>query len=398
MSDAHDPLSPHSPSHPPRVPPPRRPGAGAFFGVVLGMSLAINLFCLAGVFFTLFFASKLVGGFGDVSGERTIIRERHHSGDATADDKIAIIHLDGILMDGLMGYAHKQIDQASKDKNVKAVVLRINSPGGSITASDDIHHRLMQLRDGKEGRAGKPLVVSMGSVAASGGYYIAMPAKVLYAERTTITGSIGVYASLPNVKELSDKVGFHMNLIKAGRVKDSGSPFQEMKPDERYLWQEMVNHAYDGFKDVVEEGRPALKGKLEEKLLEKDVTVNDKVRSQVDGKAEEKVVEKTVHFFRQRADGGIWTADQAKDCGLIDKIGYLEEAVKEAAQVAGLGEKYNVVSYDKPLSLAELLFGVKSPEPALKLDAAMLGSAATPRLWYMAPQSELAGILSAMGR
>jgi protease-4 len=301
-------------------------------------------------------------------------------------------------MEGTLGHWNRQIERAGKDKNVKAVVLRINSPGGTITSSDDIHHRLTELRDGKDDRAGKPLVVSMGAVAASGGYYIAMPAKVLYAERTTITGSIGVYASFPNVKELGDKVGIYMNLIKAGRVKDSGSMFQDMKPEERYMWQEMVNHAYDEFKDVVEEGRPALKGKLEQKLLEKDVQVGDKVRTKIDGKLEEKEVEKTVHFYRQRADGGIWTADKAKEYGLIDKIGYLDDAVKEAIQQAGLTGKVNVISYERALSLADVLFGIKAPEPALRLDAAQFSSAAMPRLWYMAPQSELAGVLSAMGR
>jgi protease-4 len=377
---------------------PRRSSGGTFLGIVLGLSLAVNLLCLAGIFLSFFLAAKLTGGVGDGGSDSALIRERHYSGDTTASDKVAIVHLDGVLMEGMLGHWYRQIDRAAKDKNVKAVVVQINSPGGTITSSDDIHHRLTELRDGKEDRAGKPLVVSMGSVAASGGYYIAMPAKVLYAERTTITGSIGVYASFPNIKELGDKVGVYMNLIKAGRVKDSGSMFQDMKPEERYMWQEMVNHAYDDFKEVVEQGRPALKGKLEEKLLERDVQVPEKMRTRIDSKLEEKETEKTVHYYRQRADGGIWTADKAKEFGLIDKIGYVDDAVKEALQLAALTGKVNVVSYEKTVTLSELLFGAKAPEPALGLDAAQLSSAALPRLWYMAPQSELAGVLSAMGR
>jgi protease-4 len=395
MSNAYE---PQSPVNPPRPPAPRRSGGSTFLGIVLGLSLAINLLCLAGFFIGFLFVAKFAGGVGEASGETALIRERRYSGDAAASDKIAIVHLDGVLMEGTLGHWHRQIEHAAKDKNVKAVVVRINSPGGTITSSDDIHHRLIELRDGKDDLPGKPLVVSMGSVAASGGYYIAMPAKVLYAERTTITGSIGVYASFPNIKELGDKVGVYMNLIKAGRVKDSGSMFQEMKPEERYMWQEMVNHSYADFKEVVEQGRPAIKGKLEEKLLEQDVQVADKERIHIDSKVEEKPIEKTVHYYRQRADGGIWTAYKAKEFGLIDKIGYLEDAVKEATQQAGLTGKVNVVSYEKALSLTDVLFGIKSPEPALQLESAHFSSAAMPRLWYMAPQSELAGVLSALGR
>jgi len=302
-------------------------------------------------------------------------------------------------MEGFTSYANRQIEQAGKDKNVKAVVVRINSPGGTITESDHVYHRLTELRDGKEGNSAKPLVVSMGSMAASGGYYIAMPAKVLYAERTTVTGSIGVYASFPNVKELGDKIGVYMNLIKAGRVKDSGSPFQEMKAEERYMWQELVDHAYAQFKTVVESGRPALKGKLEEKVINDTVKVTDRTRLEDNGKVVEKAIEKEVPYVRQRADGGIWTADKALEYGLIDKIGYLDDAVREATQAGGVGDKYEVITYDKPLSFFDLFGGgMKAQETPVGLDPARLGSALTPRLWFMAPQSELAGIAGAMSR
>src|SRR5262245_27485805 len=397
MSDAPN-LLPAA-SLPQRAPlaPPRRSGVGAVLGLFLGLSLAFNFLCVGGICLALIVGSRSIGGLTPVTGERTLF-EHHRSGERSASDKIAIVQIDGVLIEGLTGYAFRQIEQAAKDKDVKAVIVRINSPGGTITESDNLHHRLIELRNGKEDRTGKPLVVSMGSVAASGGYYIAMPGKVLYAEPTTLTGSIGVYASFPNFKELGDKYGFHMNLVKAGRVKDSGSPFQEMKPDERYMWQQMVNHAYDRFKEVVEKGRPALVGKLEERVIDQDVKATDRVRVQDNGKEIEKDVEKTIHFIRQRADGGIWTADKALGYGLIDKIGYLEEAIKAAAQAAGLGEKYEVIGYDKPASLLGVLLGVKAPEPPLSLDATKLGSALTPRLWYMGPQTELAGFFSSIER
>ena len=208
------------------------------------------------------------------------------------------------LMEGLTGYALKQIEQAAKDDRVKAVVLRINSPGGTITASDDLHRRLSQLRNGDSAKQHdpKPLVVSMASLAASGGYYIAMPAQLLMAERTTITGSIGVYASFPNVADLAEKYGVRLDVIKAGRVKDSGSAFHKMTPQERQVWQDMVDHAYRQFLGVVGEGRPQIKGHLEAEVLTRIVTIPESGEK--------------LKMSRQRADGGIFTSDQALQLGL----------------------------------------------------------------------------------
>jgi protease-4 len=381
---------------PQRVPPsaPRRSGGNTVLGIFLGMSLAINFLFVAGIGLLVFFAARWSGG-----SDRKALLESHYSGNKSATDKIAVVRIDGVLVEGLTSYANRQIDQAAKDKQVKAVVVRINSPGGTITESDHLHHRLTELRDGKDDNAAKPLVVSMGSMAASGGYYIAMPGKTIFAEKTTLTGSIGVYASFPNVKDLGDKFGFHMNLVKAGRVKDSGSPFQEMKAEERYMWQQMVNNAYDQFKDVVEKGRPALKGKLEDKVINQVVKAPDRVAVEDNGKKSEKFVETEITYVRQRADGGIWTADKAVEYGLIDKIGYLEDAVKDAAKSAGLGEKYAVITYDKPPALLDLFGGnVKSPDAPLGFDPDKLGSALSPKLWFMAPQSELAGLIQSIGR
>jgi len=148
----------------------------------------------------------LVGFVGE--GTSTL-RERFHSGSSSATDRVAILQIEGVILEGALSYARKQIDQAAKDDRVKAVVVRINSPGGSITASDDLHRRLRELRDGNPDKKmePKPLVVSMASMAASGGYYIAMPASRLVAERTTITGSIGVYAAFPNIAKLAQEHG-----------------------------------------------------------------------------------------------------------------------------------------------------------------------------------------------
>jgi protease-4 len=405
MSEIHDPHRPLPPNPPAvssaRAPaaPTRPPGRGGstFFGIIFGMSLTLNLIFVGIVvlgFFGLFMLGSLLHG----SDEEKKLTVKHHSGDASADDKIAIINVSGVIMDGMMSYVNKQIEQAAADKHVKAVVLRINSPGGSITASDDLHRRLCELRDGKDGHGPKPIVVSMGAMAASGGYYIAMPGKTIYAERSTMTGSIGVFIPLLNVKELGDKYGVKMEIIKAGAIKDSGSMFHELTPEERFVWQQMVNHAYGQFKDVVEEGRPSLKGKLEDKVIDRQAAVMVKEKVKVGDAYEEKEVEKKIQYVRQRADGGIWTADEAKTYGLIDHIGYLDDAIKEAAKAGGLGSKYNVISYERQLTLADVLLGVKSPAPAMQVDPSQLADGATPRLWYLAPQSELAGMLSTVRR
>jgi protease IV len=355
-------------------PPPARPRRSGFrwlLTVALLLSLSIN-FVLLG----------LVPGCGSSVGSSSL-EERHYAGKATAHDKIAVVRLEGVIMEGMLGYVHKQIDKAAADPAVKAIVLRINSPGGTITASDDLHRRITELREGSpvKHHPGKPLVVSMASLAASGGYYVAMPAQALYAERTTITGSIGVYAAFPNVAELADKHGVRLNVIKAGRVKDSGSMFHTMTPQERQIWQDMIDHTYRQFLQVVETGRPKLKGLLEKEVLPKTVPVPE--------------TGEHLQITRQRADGGIFTSDQALELGLIDKIGYLEDAIREAHDRAGLGDDYRVITYEKPVTLLRALFDIDVKTAAPRLELRQLANGAIPRLWYLAPQCELAGILAA---
>jgi protease-4 len=395
MTYPQDPATPRPltalPADPPPPAPPPRPRMSLWGGLFRGAFFMIFLASIALNALILFFIITV--GLSD--GE-TALRKRHHSGKRGAVDKIALVRVDGLLMEGLINYAQKQIDEAAEDNNVKAVVLRINSPGGSITASDDLHKRLHDLRFGNPQKKTdpKPLVVSMGSLAASGGYYIAMPAQYLVAERTTITGSIGVYASFPNIADLADKYGFRMETIKAGAVKDSGSMFHHMTPQERKIWQDMVDHAYRQFVGVVEEGRPKLKGKLTKDLVIKEEipASDDKGNSLMDGNGQPK----KVPFTRVRADGGIFTADQAKEFGLIDEIGYQETAIAEAKKLAKLGDDYEVFTYDRPIAFMNLLLGEEKANPhESRIDLRSLSQAATPRLWYLSPQSDLAGLLAA---
>jgi protease-4 len=324
-------------------------------------------------------------------------KESFYTGNRSARAKIAIIRIEGMLMEGLNGFAQKQIDAAAADPAVKAVVVRINSPGGTITASDNLHRRLNELRQGKNQKhpgTAKPLVVSMSSIAASGGYYIAMiksdPPTPVLAEPTTITGSIGVYAAFPNVKKLADDNGVHLDYVRAGDIKASGSPFRVMTDHEKEVWQNMVDHAYLHFLKVIEEARSPL---LTRDILQEDVTVRETlhVRNGPDK-------EKRLNYKRYRADGGIFTAAQAQKLKLIDKIGYLSDAIEEARRLADLGPDCQVITYDRPTTLLGLLMGEQASKPALLLDADRLSAATAPRLWYLAPQHEMAGFLATLGR
>lgn len=386
---------PDSPSTPPLTVlpadrPPPRPRVSVW-GLLFRMGFVMIFLASIGLN-----ALILILAFTLSDGE-TPLHKHHHSGKKGAADKIALVRVDGLLMEGLITYAQKQIEEAAEDSHVKAVVLRINSPGGSITASDDLHKRLHDLRFGnpQKNTLPKPLVVSMGSLAASGGYYIAMPAQYLVAERTTITGSIGVYASFPNIADLADKYGIRMETIKAGAVKDSGSMFHHMTPQERKIWQDMVDHAYRQFVGVVEEGRPKLKGKLTQDIVIKEEIQDsdDKGKSLLDGNGQPK----KVPFTRIRADGGIFTADQAKEFGLIDEIGYVEAAIAEARKLTpSIGDEYEVFTYDRPIAFMNMLLGEERASPKERqLDLGSLSQAASPRLWYLSPQSDLAGLLAA---
>lgn len=392
---------------PPRVVPvypasyvqPQRSSAGRVFLVlVLLASLTLNVFLICGGYF--------LGSVFDSEPPDGPPRERFFSGNAEANDRVAIIRIDGSIVDGQLSYEHRQIDAAAQNPHVKAVVVRIDSPGGTISASDDLHRRLSQLRDGTtprfqaRGTAAKPLVASMGGIAASGGYYVSMPAatgatqfsKKLFAERTTITGSIGVYSSFIQAEELAKKYGVGMELIKAGAVKGSGSWFHRMTPQERQPFADMVDHAYKQFIDVVEAGRPDLRGRLTENLFPpKTIPVFDDRGDPVKDDAGNP---KTTTYTRQRADGGIFTADEALKWGLIDAIGTLDDAVAEAAKLAMI-TNFRAITYERPISLMGLLTGTQA---RAKPDVSQLATGLAPRVWYLAPGAELNALMNALGQ
>ena len=226
-----------------------------------------------------------------------------------ADAKIAIITIDGAILRS-EGHVKHQIDRVRDDENVKAVVLRINSPGGTVTASDYLYHHLVELRKEKN----IPIVVSMGGICASGGYYIAMAVgdgeKLIYAEPTTWTGSIGVIIPHYNFSGLMKEYGIEDDSIASHPLKETGSATKDMSPEQRAVLEELVQVSFEGFKDIVKKGRPNLDDETKD---EDGLTDLDKV-----------------------ATGQVFTARQAKGRGLVDEIGFIEKAIDRAIELSGL--------------------------------------------------------------
>lgn len=210
-----------------------------------------------------------------------------------------------------------QIRRAQDDPTIRAVVLRIDSPGGDAVASDEIYHALRQLD--------KPVVVSMGSLAASGGYYIAAAADYIYAAPTTLTASIGVISEFVIAEDLLDKLGVQVVVVESGEVKDFGGFYRQMTEEERAYWQGIINETHDRFVQVVVEGR---------------------------GLDEETV--------RAIADGRVVTGQQAVELGLVDAIGYFDDAVAKAAELGGISGEPRVVELAPQGGLLNLLYGYQA--------------------------------------
>lgn len=206
----------------------------------------------------------------------------------------------------------EQLRRAQSNPDVKAILLRINSPGGSVVGSDEIYQVLREEID-------KPVVVSMGELAASGGYYIAAGADKIVANPATFTGSIGVILTVANVEELLNKVGVEVTILKRGELKDELSPFREMTPEERAWWQGIIDEAYEQFVDAVAEGR----GLPREKVLE-------------------------------LADGRVYTGRQALELGLVDALGNLPDAIELAAELGGIEGKPRIIEFRRRPSFWEL--------------------------------------------
>ena len=210
-------------------------------------------------------------------------------------DRIAVVRVSGVIVNPLP-FVNK-LERVASDKSVKAVVIRVDSPGGSVGASQEMYRAIERRKE-----KGKPVVVSMGNVAASGGYYISAPADFIYANPGTITGSIGVIIQHVAYKELMAKIGIKAKSIKTGKFKDTLTPFRELTPEEEKYLQDTINEAYEQFLKAILKYR----GK---KISEEEL--------------------------RKVADGRVITGQRAKELGLVDELGGLKDAVEKAKELSG---------------------------------------------------------------
>ncbi|MDU1891762.1 MAG: signal peptide peptidase SppA [Dysgonomonas sp.] len=256
-----------------------------------------------------------------------------------SDNVIALLYAEGSITDGdsREGITNKryvrEIEKLKNDENVKAVVFRVNSPGGSAYASEQIWKAISDLKEKK------PVVVSMGNYAASGGYYIACNASKIIAQPNTLTGSIGIFGMFPNVEGLTKKIGVSFDNVSTNKYSDFGNVTRPMRDDEKAILQNYIERGYDLFLTRCSDGRGIPKDSLD-----------------------------------MIAQGRVWTGNQALKIGLVDALGDMDMAIEEAAKLAELGDDYAVNSYPKKVDFFEALMSNQKEELTTRAMKEYLGS------------------------
>lgn len=273
--------------------------------------------------------------------------------------KVALIDVSGVIgaretrgiyrKPGQLATIKEILTVAAEDEEVKAVVVRINSPGGTVTASDVLHHELRAFKQ----RRGIPVVASIMDLGTSGGYYVASAADKIVAHPSSVTGSIGVIMLQLDASGLLDKIGVEANAVASGPMKGMGSPLRSMTADERQVFQGVIDSFYQRFLDVVQQGRPQLSARQ----------------------------------IRTLADGRIYSGAQAKELGLVDAVGYLDDAVEVARAAAGVADA-RVVSYRRPGEYQNNIYsqftgGGTALAQLSNLDAMTLLRSGTPQFMYL---------------
>lgn len=275
-------------------------------------------------------------------------------------DAVAIVRVEGTIVPGEapppspfgvsttgMAYSEQIVDylkRANDDASVKAVILYVDSPGGSVFASDEIYRQILQMN--------KPIITAMGSMAASGGYFVAAPTQEIWASPHTLTCSIGVISQFLNIEEFAQEYGITAITIKSGSLKDTGNPFREFNEEDRVMWQTIVDEAYDEFVRIVAEGR------------EMD---------------DQKV--------REVADGRVCTGKQAQVMGLVDTLGYLPDVIERAGELGGIEGEPRVIEYEDTVSFwGALGVTLNRPSPVQELKQLLHFNAGSPLMYlYIAP-------------
>ncbi len=343
---------PQPPAAPPCTPPmvmyPKKSSLlGKFMQTIFIMtflgSLALNIVMICVVY----------AMYRDTTFESSVID------DGKADEEVAVYTIQGTIDSQQAALFDKFYRKVRDEKNIKAVVIRVESPGGGVSASDCIMAKVKAIRE----KLGRPVVISMGSVAASGGYYVSVPANAIYAEPNTMTGSIGVLAVWPILKDFLDQHGVDVRIVRSTQAKlwkaRSFNPFE--KPD-KYVSEDIIDgltRMHEMFEQVVKDGRGE---KL--KITTTDVTMTDENGQSV-------TVQDTAPF-----NGRVYIAEDAIQLGLVDKIGYMDDAVEAAASLAGLSRP-KVVQYTRRIPLSEQV-GLAGARPII--DKELVEDLMTPQI------------------
>ena len=417
--------TPERRAYAPRVIPPFHPTPPKFWQIVLkDLALTVVGVTLFFVFLFFFFAigaGILIAVAGKFDSSGNSFTETTIRGNDRCKGKIVVVPIEGVIETDETGFLVDAVKAIREDSRVRAVVLRINSPGGTISGSDYYLHLLKEMKKDLD----IPIVVSMGDMATSGGYYISTVADKIVAERSTTTGSIGVIISMYNAAELCKKLGVRSNAITSGKMKGMGNFMKEPTPEETALWQKMVDDGYEQFLQVVKEGRAYYRGEDDAELPTREQVAGVKIETRNESSGEELEAKKTDETseaetvaeteesetktddganevaeetekveldpaqtrdkeLRELADGRIYSAQDALDLHLVDEIGFLDDAIDEAAKLAGLDKKdVEVVRFKEEVGFFESVFSTQGKQDPI--DKA-LKTISTPKGYYICPR------------
>ena len=298
-------------------------------GFWIATSLAIFFFLCSIAFFSSLMGLLMIkGALSPHEEEGKTKKLAETSIEGTGTDKVLIIPVKGVITaqssmklfqetQSVVESVTQQLEQARDDNDVKAVILEINSPGGGITASDIIYKEILEFKE----KTTKKIIVSMQDVAASGAYYISAAADQIISHPTTVTGSIGVIMPLLNITDLVEKYGIKDTSVKSGDMKNIGSPLKKMSYAEKKVLLDIVDEMYTRFLNIIADGR--------------NMEIED---------------------VRKLSDGRIYTGKQALENGLVDQLGYMDDAITLAKEISGLKEA-KIIKYKKMFDLAEIFAG-----------------------------------------
>lgn len=279
--------------------PAKRDSGKFFWGVMIALAVLAIIFLSGSIYYLSRAVNKTASRYYEVSGK--------------GSGKVGVVDLNFTIISSEP--LVKQFRDFGEDKSIKAIVLRINSPGGGVAASQEMYEAIRKVRD-----SGKPVVASISSLGASGGYYAACGANIIAADPGSLVGSIGVVIQLTNFRELAEKLGISQNVFKSGELKDAGNPLRELNEKDMEYFQEIVDDTFEQFLDVVARERKMDREKLKE-----------------------------------YATGRVFTGRQAKDIGLIDSLGTFDDAVKMAAVMGGIEGEPSLVRKRERVTWFEMI-------------------------------------------